>query len=331
MSRCLSFISILLLPILFSCQKEKSLELGTPSKGSLQSASGDCLPKKVEGVYRSGKAFSDSNFIEVTVDVAEAGRYTISTDTVNGYYFTGTGKFSGTGAQTVRLKAFGTPGAIGTDDFAVSFDSSLCFLSVDVVSGDAGSGAGDYFPLTQNSFWSYDDGAASDTMKITVSGTESKGGQTYQRFVVTYESGPPNDTLLYRKDNATGFYYNYVPVDEFQALGLTFTTPGIGVLFLKNSLTNGATWNSDFSTTVSGMAATLRFKFSCINNSASITANGKNFSNVYHIRMEIQIGALGTFAPIASPTDFYYAKGIGQIKVSDQGGDFEVIRYWKVL
>ncbi len=330
MSRCLSFTSILLLLVLFSCQKEKSFELGKPSKGSLKSASGDCLPKKVEGIYRAGKAPNDSNFIEVTVEVTETGRYDIQTDTVNGYYFKGSGNFAGTGAQSVRLKAFGIPGATGTDDFAVFFDSSLCFISVDVVSGDAGSATGDYFPLTQGSFWSYDDGAGSDTMKITVSGSESKIGKTYQRFVATYESGPPNDTLFYRKDNSTGSYYTYFNTSELIALGLSFSTPGLDVLFLKNSLTTGATWNSDFNTSLSGVPVTLRFKFTCQNANATVSANGKSFSNVYHIRMEFMLGALiGGFTTIES-TDLYYAKGIGQIKISDQLGDLEVIRHWKV-
>lgn len=444
MSRYPSFLSFVLFFILVSCQKEKSFEQAKISQGSLQSSSGDCLPKSVGGTYKAGQALADSNYIEVVVDVAETGQYKIVTDTVNGYYFTASGNFSSTGPATVRLKGAGTPTVAGTDDFAVLYDSTLCSLSIPVgvgvppsggtsaftlqgngttcvnfapagtytqgtaltstnkvtvevnvtrvgtwtmgtttVAGITFSGSGtfantgvqtvtldgvgtptvsgpqtfnvaggtsscsftitviagtaqplsnEYFPLTQGSYWTYDDGTTgSDTVKITVSGTETRSGKTYQRFVGVWESGPPNDTLLYRKDAATGFYYNYFDTSGVGITGLTFSVPGLDVLFMKNTLATGNTWNSDFNATLSGFPVVVRFKFTCVNANATVTANGKTFNNVYQVQMIPQVGAAGSFQDLDTPQNFYYAKGIGQIKVSDQTGDMQVIRYWQVL
>jgi hypothetical protein len=165
MSRYLSFTSVLLLLILVSCQKENSFELGKPSKGSLQSSSGDCLPKVVGGTFKAGQSLADSNYIEVTVDVAQTGKYTIFTDTVNGYSFKASGNFNKVGANTVRLKGFGTPGGAGTDDFAVVYDSSLCFISVPVIAGGSSGGTAVYSLQ----------GTGGDCMTSNVAGTYTSG------------------------------------------------------------------------------------------------------------------------------------------------------------
>jgi hypothetical protein len=441
MSRYLSFLSVLLLLVIVSCQKEESFEQGKTSKGSLQSSAGDCLSKKVGGTYTATKSLGDSNYIDVTIDVTETGHYTVYTDTLNGYYFSGSGTFSTIGSNTVRMKGFGTPGSAGTNDFTVFYDSSFCSVGITVLPGTGGSGgtavytlqssgtdcmnavpagtytqgvaltsankitiqvnvtnvgtwnvitpsvagfsfsgagtftttgvqsitltasgtpnasgsqvfpvtvgssscsftipvaAGttpplstDYFPLTQNSYWTYDDGLGSDTLKTTVTGTATIGGKSYQRFISTYESGPPNDTSFYRKDNTTGFYYTIVDTSAFAGL-VTFTQPTLDVLFLKNSLATGATWNSDFSAKFQGQAVTVRFKFTCTNANATVTANGKTFSNVYQISSVIQIG-LGTFNDISTPQTIFYAKGIGLVKASDPSFGDQVIRYYNVL
>lgn len=137
-------ISILIL-LNFSCSKEKSLEnsQGDQAVGSLQSgATGECLPKTLQGAYIVNKALASSNFIEVDVDVITGGRYTISTDTVNGYYFTGSGDFSSTGINTVTLEGKGKPLAEGVDNFTVSFDSTFCNIEVAVLPASAATPSG---------------------------------------------------------------------------------------------------------------------------------------------------------------------------------------------
>ena len=54
----------------FSCQRELNFENNLVSAGSLKSdLTKSCLPKTVAGTYIEGKDLSDSNYIEVDVNV----------------------------------------------------------------------------------------------------------------------------------------------------------------------------------------------------------------------------------------------------------------------
>ncbi len=135
------YLLALIVVIGIGCQKELSFELGdSPAKGSLQSdVSGDCLPKTVNGIYvATTPLVSTSNTITVSVNVTKTGTYAIGTDTVNGYFFRGTGQFTTLGVNTVTLRGNGTPFAQGTNNFVVSFDGTVCDIQVDVL--PAGSG-----------------------------------------------------------------------------------------------------------------------------------------------------------------------------------------------
>lgn len=145
MKKQIFYLLGLIVVIGIACQKEESFELGnTPARGSLQSdASGDCLPKTVNGTYAAATPLvPTANTITVTVDVARTGTYNIGTDTINGYYFRGTGQFTATGANTVTLRGNGTPFAAGVNNFVVSFDSTVCDIQVTVTSPGVGTLAG---------------------------------------------------------------------------------------------------------------------------------------------------------------------------------------------
>ena len=128
----LSTFAVITLLFLFGCQKEFSFETDiTSANGSLQSdGSDECLPKVVSGSYIAGTGLNDSNFITIEVNVIKAGSYTIATDTVNGYFFRGTGNFSATGINSIKLTGQGKPSIAGINTFEVSFDSTSCFLQV---------------------------------------------------------------------------------------------------------------------------------------------------------------------------------------------------------
>ena len=101
-SSLLIFTSVLFM----ACQKEVSFEKGasTASVGSLSiDGSGNCLGAVVSGTYFKDTAIKASNYADVSVQVDTAGTYTISSDTVNGYYFKATGSFTATGAQTSSI------------------------------------------------------------------------------------------------------------------------------------------------------------------------------------------------------------------------------------
>src|SRR6188508_2016055 len=123
MKRHLLYLLLIVTTVLFfSCAKELSQENGSQSEGLLQSdVTGECLPMTVAGIYEVGTALvGANNYIEVTVDVAVTGTYTIYTDTVNGMYFRSTGVFSATGINTVKLQGTGTPIIDGPQNFVVT-------------------------------------------------------------------------------------------------------------------------------------------------------------------------------------------------------------------
>jgi len=167
MRRSLSFALVFLLIGIFSCKKEESLEnskTGT-SSGSLQAdATNECLPKTVQGVYVAGVSLGSTNFIEVDIDVDLIGSYFITTDTINGYYFSGSGNFSATGINTVKLSGKGKPLAQGGDFFTVDFDSTSCNVAVTVLPATAGAPA--VFTLQTS---------GTNCMDASVSGDYTKG------------------------------------------------------------------------------------------------------------------------------------------------------------
>ena len=138
------FLLLLSITFLIACQKELSFEKGisNPSAGSLQSGTtGDCLGSIVGGIYKTDTVLNDSNYVDVKVDVTTAGSYTISTDTVNGFYFSASGSFTATGENTVRLQGNGNPQNVGTNIFTVIYDSTACTFSVTTLLGGSGGTA----------------------------------------------------------------------------------------------------------------------------------------------------------------------------------------------
>lgn len=142
--KLLKTLALLLMAGLFivSCQKEYSEESGGAGNatGTLKAGgSGQCLPSIVQGIYMAGTNLTATNYINVEVDFATAGSYLITTNTVNGYSFTGVGIATAAGIQSVKLAASGTPTAAGANTFTVTFGTSECNIVVDVLA--AGTGA----------------------------------------------------------------------------------------------------------------------------------------------------------------------------------------------
>jgi hypothetical protein len=146
--------------VIIGCAKEESFEIpNTPSGGSLQDdAAGDCMPKTVNGTYGVGTALvPTTNTVTVQVNVTRTGTYTVYTDTVNGYFFRATGTFTTLGNNTVTLRGNGTPFAAGTNNFVVTFDTTVCDLQVTVTAPGAGTLGGNpnaCAPITVNGTYS---------------------------------------------------------------------------------------------------------------------------------------------------------------------------------
>lgn len=333
MRRSIKFISFTFLAaILFSCQKEVSYEQGQTSKGSLQSSSGDCLPKTVNGNYTTGKALNDSNSLDVTVIVTRTGRYSISTDSVNGYYFKGTGNFTAVGSSMVRLKGYGKPVAAGINTFTVVYDSSACSIAVTVTPGGSTAFSTDHLILTDNSWWSYDTPAAGDTLKRSIIGSATAVGYTYKAMKELDAAGQLDDTVYYRKSGNNYYDYNYT--DIYTSFSFDNTAVD-SILFLKEGLKTGDTWSSKVYTgTVNGTSTKVRYDFTCDSANASVSLNSKTYTNVYEITLKAMVDNGSGFQ-----TDltwiYYYAQGIGLIyeKYDDGGGNAGVftIRNYQVF
>ncbi|MEY4891770.1 MAG: hypothetical protein RIQ34_382 [Bacteroidota bacterium] len=168
MIRSLSLLAFAFLIGFTACQKETSFEGdNTPAEGSLLSdVSGDCLPKTVNGTYVAGTALVPSvNTITCDVNVTKKGPYLITTDTINGYYFSSTGTFTSLGNNTVTLRSNGTPFSAGVNNFIVSFDSTFCDIQVTVqASGGGGGGSNGVFTLVTG-------GTPSNCASAVVNGT----------------------------------------------------------------------------------------------------------------------------------------------------------------
>jgi len=115
------------------CKKGGPCGADKLAKGSLQSEAGNCLPGTVHGMFYSGVApSSDTNYMEISVDVSRAGYYRIVSDVQNGVQFADSGVFTGTGLQTVRLKAIGVFTNPSPTSFAITFDKSACGFLINV-------------------------------------------------------------------------------------------------------------------------------------------------------------------------------------------------------
>jgi hypothetical protein len=338
MKRSLVWILGLLTSVFFiSCQKEISYELGSAAKGSLQSSSGECLPKNVAGTYVAGKALADTNYIEVTINITQAGPYSISTDTVNGYYFSGSGSFNQSGTTTVRLTGKGTPGVEGVDNFVLAFDSSSCSVAVTVLPAGSSPGGGntsgstDHFILTPNSFWTYDDPFnPGDTVKRSIIGTANSPTNTYTVMREQFSAGA--DSLYYRK--AGNDYFEYTFTDAFTTV--TFDSAALDdILFLKEGLNTGDTWASpEYSGTENGTPVKLTYTFTCNDANATLNKNGLTFNNVYKVTMVSKVSLNG--APYQDDVTWvsYYAQSIGLVyqTISVRNNNFEsTIRHWQVF
>jgi hypothetical protein len=119
--------------VLASCEKDQSNDFtSTTSSGTLKkSASGDCSPITVDGLFKEAVPLNNSSYVDVQVNVTAKGTYSISTDTLNGFFFNRSGAL-GTGLHTVRLYAHGQPITGGTNTFNVRYGNSTCSFNVTV-------------------------------------------------------------------------------------------------------------------------------------------------------------------------------------------------------
>ncbi len=97
-----------------------------------------CGTATVNGVYKVGTALTASNTITLPVNVTALGSYTVTTNTVDGISFSGSGTFSSTGNQNITLSGTGTPTSTSVKTITITSDSqggvsTTCSVNVVVV------------------------------------------------------------------------------------------------------------------------------------------------------------------------------------------------------
>jgi hypothetical protein len=295
---------------------------------------GDCSNVKVLGDYIVNSALTDSNRVVIQVQISKPGSYSINTSTTNGYSFAGSGNLTTAGVQSLVLTASGAPLSAGTDEFTISDGTSSCTFSV-TVAAPVGVTNPDHFPLTYTSNWSYNDiFFDNDTITRTIIDSTEINGKLYKISEDVNKKGQKTQSF-YRKEIYS--YFENASVDKYTNSLSYAPEVRADILFLKENLAKGESWGSDEYTgaAAGGQSIMLQYIFNCVDNNASVSINGKAYSNVYIITMRPQIRSLDhAYDFTGEQRDLYYAKGVGLIyqRISLRGvtSSEEKVRNWVV-
>lgn len=105
----------------------------TPVGGyTLAGSPGTCQDYKVTFTPHPGKALDQYSTVDISVNVATLGAYSITTDTLDGISFSATGSFTKTGTQVVSLVGAGTPQYARNLHFTVTTSSGATSCGFDV-------------------------------------------------------------------------------------------------------------------------------------------------------------------------------------------------------
>lgn len=300
-----------------------------PAVMTLAGAPGACMVSNTAGNYVAGVALDITNSVTIGVNVTTPGTYNITTAVSNGITFSGQGVVLAAGATTITLVGGGTPLAAGATNVVVTVGSSTCSFTV-TVTGTTPVTNTDYFPLTANSWWSYDDPdglwVAGDSLtRVNVgSGTYNGNGQTYRIFQNQDET-TPQDSSYYRK--ASNDYFELTSADWYTGAVQFTTNIDADINFVKQNLTTNQTWETpEYSGTEknTGLPMKLKYTFKCTDANATVSVNGKSYSNVYKVawKPQIKVGPAPTYSDEAIAMETWYAKGVGIVywKFTDTGG-----------
>ncbi|MEO5595228.1 MAG: hypothetical protein ABIR15_12015 [Chitinophagaceae bacterium] len=96
----------------------------------------DCQSAEVNGRLLTGNKLTSVDNISININVTAAGAYSITTDTLDGIYFSASGTFSSTGKKSVTLNGFGAPDLARNLVFSLKDLSSVCTVKVTVTDPD---------------------------------------------------------------------------------------------------------------------------------------------------------------------------------------------------
>lgn len=183
---------------------------------SLGGGPGACTGSVISGTYQIGVPLGSTNTVSLTANVTTPGAYIISTSvqpngTTNGMIFSDTGVFNNTGAATVVLKGWGTPGIVGPTTLQpVGNGVASCTFSIN--------------PTNPNSSVYTFEGSPNNCTGATVAGTYLTGVPLLGPNTVAFQVNVlGTGTYSISTNAANGF--------SFSGSG-TFTTTGIRTVLL---------------------------------------------------------------------------------------------------
>lgn len=276
-----------------------------------------CTPATINGTYQAGTALTGANTVVLNVNVSTPGSWTITTSSVNGMVFNGSGNFAAAGAQTITLAGSGTPTAAGTFNIPVTVGGATCNFSLTVTAG--GPPPIDYFPRTVNSNWSYEfDGDPNDSLLVkVVAGTITAAGSQFNIFMETDDASAGFDSSGYYRKSGNN-YYEWL---DLSIIG--YDDPmWVEYNFLRDNVSAGGTWTTQsFTGNVSGTPITSRFKYTIISKDITVTVGTTAFPNTIVVKEELEVEiSAGVWSPVAGFIIYNYARNVGLIKLDFDDG-----------
>jgi hypothetical protein len=120
-----------------SCEKEiASLPEEVPSLFNLPAPGAAGFHIVTGSDFIVGRSLTGNEMVEAQTRVTRSGNWSFSTDTLNGFYFSGKGSFTDTGKQVISLKAGGMPASPGNYKFTIKKDSLKTDFIISVLKGD---------------------------------------------------------------------------------------------------------------------------------------------------------------------------------------------------
>jgi hypothetical protein len=281
---------------------------------TLQGAPGKCMNDSVIGTYVKKIALDTFSKVSIEVNVISTGSYNIKTNPVNGYLFSSAGFFTTTGIQVITLYAEGFPINAGIDVFNISAATSSCSFEVTVLADYIIVNSTDYFPLSEGSYWIYDDlFSKGNTITRTIDGDSAVNDTTYSIMNETDDYGITTQSLF---TNINDNYFEYARADKYTSSFQYAKANLTHLLFLNKNIHAGDYWESpEFQDVATfNQIIVLKYGYKCLKSDAIVTVNGKAFANVCIVEMRPQIHALkNPWGYTNEIYTYYYAKGIGLI------------------
>lgn len=196
---CLLFVTILLAFGFLDCVKEYSYEnTDNPfAEGTLHDSAGNCLYNSVTGIFYSGiQVNTNTNYLEVELNIRKPGSYYITTDLQNGFRFADSGYFNNAADTIIRLLPIGIPAKATQTFFTIQFNNETCSVYVNVEDSIVTSKTDTIPNLPDNNYWIFYDSTNYVYYNGALQGNFVAAGSSGLLGITGIEGYTTSDTLL---------------------------------------------------------------------------------------------------------------------------------------